>query len=164
MKGADKMIVLNGKYNSAKVFTDNIEESAKEQIIDLCDSEFAKYSNICIMPDVHAGAGCTIGTTMTIQDKIVPNLVGVDISCGLEVMKIKSNNINLERLDNFINANIPSGFSVRDKPYQFDKPVDLWLNKLKCLKYVDLNLDRAYKSIGTLGGGKKMIATVSVNS
>ncbi|HFR4146670.1 RtcB family protein [Bacillus cereus] len=72
------MLKLQGKYNEAKVFTTNVEKSAAGQIIDLCNQEFVKDSKIRIMPDTHAGAGCTIGTTMTIQDKIVPNLVGVN--------------------------------------------------------------------------------------
>ncbi|WCS70042.1 hypothetical protein Goe27_01640 [Bacillus phage vB_BsuM-Goe27] len=72
------MIEVRGKYNSAKIFTDNIEETAMGQVIELCNQEFAKDSKIRIMPDVHAGAGCTIGTTMTITDKVVPNLVGVN--------------------------------------------------------------------------------------
>ncbi|CAH2463271.1 MULTISPECIES: RtcB family protein [Bacillus] len=72
------MGVSKGKYNEAKVFTTNVEETAAGQIIDLCNQEFVKDSKIRIMPDTHAGAGCTIGTTMTIQDKIVPNLVGVN--------------------------------------------------------------------------------------
>ncbi|MFL0363882.1 RtcB family protein [Pseudobacillus sp. 179-B 2D1 NHS] len=72
------MLELNGKYNMAKVFTDNVEQTAMSQIVELCNQEFAQDSKIRIMPDTHAGAGCTIGTTMTIQDKIVPNLVGVN--------------------------------------------------------------------------------------
>ncbi|MCQ6285355.1 MULTISPECIES: RtcB family protein [Bacillus cereus group] len=72
------MLKLQGKYNEAKVFTTNVEKTAAAQIIDLCNQQFVKDSKIRIMPDTHAGAGCTIGTTMTIQDKIVPNLVGVN--------------------------------------------------------------------------------------
>jgi tRNA-splicing ligase RtcB (3'-phosphate/5'-hydroxy nucleic acid ligase) len=67
------LIELRGKYNIAKVFTDNVEETAVGQIIELCNQEFVKDNKIRIMSDTHAGAGCTIGTTMTIQDKIVPN-------------------------------------------------------------------------------------------
>ena len=73
------MIEIRGKYNTAKVFTDVVEEGALAQILQLCNQEFTADSRIRVMPDVHAGAGCTIGTTMTIADKIVPNLVGVDI-------------------------------------------------------------------------------------
>jgi tRNA-splicing ligase RtcB (3'-phosphate/5'-hydroxy nucleic acid ligase) len=82
------MIELNGKYNIAKVFTDNIEQTATSQIIELCNQEFIKGSKIRIMSDVHAGAGCTIGTTMTIKNKVVPNLVGVDIGCFVGETKI----------------------------------------------------------------------------
>ena len=77
------MIDLKGKYNNAKVFTDNIKQQAISQIIELCSQEFSKDSQIRIMADCHAGVGCTIGTTMTIKDKIVPNLVGVDIGCRM---------------------------------------------------------------------------------
>ena len=96
-----KMIELKGKYNIAKVFTNNIEETAVNQIIELCDQEFVKGSKIRIMPDTHAGAGCTIGTTMTIQDKVVPNLVGVDIGCGMTVAKLNINaeEINFDKLE-----------------------------------------------------------------
>lgn len=80
------MIELQGKHYTAKVFTDNIENSAVSQIINLLNQEFVAGSKIRIMPDTHAGAGCTIGTTMTITDKAVPNLVGVDIGCGMETV------------------------------------------------------------------------------
>ncbi|MBQ5311852.1 MAG: RtcB family protein, partial [Oscillospiraceae bacterium] len=76
------MIELKGKYSSAKVFTDVIEQEAVAQIIAFCNQPMRAGSRIRIMPDVHAGAGCTVGTTMTITDKIIPNLVGVDIGCG----------------------------------------------------------------------------------
>ena len=78
------MMELQGKHNTAKVFTDNIEHEAISQIIQLLNQEFAAGSQIRIMPDTHAGAGCTIGTTMTIKDKVVPYMVGVDIGCGME--------------------------------------------------------------------------------
>lgn len=77
------MLEIQGKFNSAKIFADTIDDVSVEQIKTLCDQEFAKDCVIRIMPDVHAGAGCTIGTTMTIKDKVVPNLVGVDIGCGM---------------------------------------------------------------------------------
>ena len=78
------MIVVQGRFNTAKVFTDQIENEAVSQIVNLLNQAFVAGSSIRIMPDVHAGAGCTIGTTMTIADKAVPNLVGVDIGCGME--------------------------------------------------------------------------------
>ncbi len=81
---------VSGKYNTAKVFTDVIDEKSLQQVKVLCDQEFTAGSKIRLMSDVHAGAGCTIGTTMTIKDKIVPNLVGVDIGCGMESLCIKA--------------------------------------------------------------------------
>ena len=80
------MFVLNGKYNSATVYTDMVDDKGISQIIWLLNQEFAADSRICMMPDTHAGAGCVIGTTMTIKDKVCPNLVGVDIGCGMEVV------------------------------------------------------------------------------
>lgn len=148
------MLELKGKYNTAKVFTDVIEETAISQIITLCNEEFSSGSKIRIMPDVHAGAGCTIGTTMTITDKVVPNLVGVDIGCGVLVAKLKKDiHINLKNLDNVIKKYIPSGKEVRELEhrYVFEIP---FLN-LKCIRKI--NMDRASKSIGTLGGGNHFI-------
>ena len=91
------MLNITGKFNTAKVFTDNVESSAVGQIVELCNQEFTRGSKIRIMPDVHAGAGCTIGTTMTISDKIVPNLVGVDIGCGMLTVYLKQKNIELSK-------------------------------------------------------------------
>jgi tRNA-splicing ligase RtcB len=147
------MIELKGKYNIAKVFTDNVEETAQEQIKDLCSQEFTKDSKIRIMPDTHAGAGCTIGTTMTIQDKLVPNMVGVDIGCGMELIKIAEKEINYEKLDEVVRRLIPSGFNVRDAAHEYADNIDF--NNLRCLKKV--NLERAKLSVGTLGGGNHFI-------
>lgn len=143
------MRIIYGKYNSAKVFTNVFEETAEAQIQTLCNQEFVKDSVICIMPDVHAGAGCTIGTTMTIKDKIVPNLVGVDISCGVTVAELSTGNLDLQVVDDVIRSNIPAGMNIRDIPLKQAETIPL--NNLKCASHV--NLDRAKKSIGTLGGG-----------
>lgn len=143
------MQIINGKYNSAKVFTNVFEETAEAQIQTLCNQEFVKDSIICIMPDVHAGAGCTIGTTMTIKDKIVPNLVGVDISCGVTVAELSTGYLDLQVADDVIRSNIPAGMNIRDIPLKQADTIPL--NNLKCASHV--NLDRAKKSIGTLGGG-----------
>ncbi|PES55365.1 RNA-splicing ligase RtcB [Bacillus cereus] len=143
------MIELRGKYANAKVFTDNIEQQATGQIIDLCNQEFTKNSKISIMPDTHAGKGCTVGTTMTIQDKIVPNLVGVDIGCGMYTVKLKEKEINFEQLDDVIRKYVPSGFSIREKEHPFAKLINL--KDLRCADHV--KLQRAMLSIGSLGGG-----------
>jgi len=147
------MIEIEGKYNTAKVFTDNAESEAIAQIMELCNQEFVKDSIIRIMPDTHAGAGCTIGTTMTISDKIVPNLVGVDIGCGMETIKLKQKEIDLEKLDKVIYDHIPSGFDIRKKQHKYAENVNF--DSLACKKHV--NLERARLSIGTLGGGNHFI-------
>lgn len=147
------MIEINGKYSSAKVFADLIEDSAQEQIKMLCDMEFSKDSHIRIMPDVHAGAGCTIGTTMKIKDKVVPNLVGVDIGCGMETICIKNKHIELQKLDKLVYEKIPSGFNIRKIPHKYNDDIDL--TELKC--YGAFNIDYAQKSLGTLGGGNHFI-------
>lgn len=152
MKGKH-MIILNGKYNSAKVFTDIIDESAIAQIIELCSQSMSKGSKIRIMPDVHAGAGCTIGTTMTITDKVVPNLVGVDIGCGMETIVLKERHIEMQKLDKLIYDRIPSGFDIRKTPHRYTSQIDL--KKLYCYKHI--NPHRAEHSIGTLGGGNHFI-------
>ena len=113
------MIILSGKYNTAKIFTDNIDEDAISQIINLCNQPFSKNSDIRIMPDVHAGTGCTIGTTMTISGKAIPNLVGVDIGCGMETILLKEKHIELQKLDKLIYEKILSGFNIRDKAHRY---------------------------------------------
>ncbi len=147
------MIEINGRYNSAKVYTDIIDEGAVKQITELCCQEFTEGSRIRIMPDVHAGAGCVIGTTMTITDKIVPNLVGVDIGCGMETLILRDRHIEPEQLDTLIRERIPSGFGIRSKPHRFTERIDL--SKLRCAERIDLR--RAELSLGTLGGGNHFI-------
>jgi len=105
------------------------------------------------MPDVHAGAGCTIGTTMTITDKVVPNLVGVDIGCGIEVIKLQEKIIDLKKLDNLIRTFVPSGFDIRKKEHPYVQQISL--HNLKAQKHLDIK--RARLSVGTLGGGNHFI-------
>ncbi len=147
------MLEIKGTKNTAKVFTNNIEEVAISQIETLCNQDFVSGSKIRIMPDVHSGAGCTIGTTMTITDKVVPNLVGVDIGCGMETICIENKYLELQKLDKLIYEKIPSGFNVREKAHRYNDEIDL--TELRCLPHV--NIDRAQKSIGTLGGGNHFI-------
>lgn len=147
------MIELNGKYNTAKVFTDVIDSASVSQIIEFCSQEFTVGEKIRMMPDVHAGMGCVIGTTMTITDKIVPNLVGVDIGCGMETVLVKEKHIELQQLDKLIYAKIPSGFSIRSKPHKYADQIDIC--ELRCAGKIDLR--RAERSLGTLGGGNHFI-------
>lgn len=147
---------VKGKYNTAKVFTDVIDETSLKQIQLLCNQEFTAGEKIRLMPDVHAGAGCTIGTTMTIKDKIVPNLVGVDIGCGMETLVIHKDsdvakNFSGAVLDKIIRKNIPCGFDIRKKPHDFVSEVEWDRVKGKFTK------NRAILSLGTLGGGNHFI-------
>ncbi len=150
------MLEVNGKYNTAKVFTDVVDEKSLQQIQVLCDQEFTEGSKIRLMPDVHAGAGCTIGTTMTIKDKIVPNLVGVDIGCGMETLMIHkdseaSKNFDPAILDKIIRKNIPCGYDVRKFTHKYVDEVE-WDN----IKG-QYSKNRARLSLGTLGGGNHFI-------
>lgn len=144
---------LKGKYGSAKIFTDLVESKAIEQIATLLDQEFIDCSKVRIMPDVHAGAGCTIGTTMTIRDKCCPNLVGVDIGCGMHTTMLNETEIDLEKLDRVIREHIPSGFNVRGTEHWYVK--NTHLDDLVCHDNVDI--ERARRSLGTLGGGNHFI-------
>lgn len=147
------MEIIKGKYNEAKIFTDVVEDSAIKQVQTVCDIEAFKDSKIRLMPDIHSGAGCTIGTTMTISDKIVPNFVGVDIGCGMSVFNLGGIDIDLQLLDKVINDSVPSGFQVHSEPYYSILDVDIL--DLRCKNFV--NIRNALCSIGTLGGGNHFI-------
>lgn len=147
------MIEINGKHGRAKIFTDLVEAKALDQIETLLNQEFVDGSKVRIMPDVHAGAGCTIGTTMIIKDKVCPNLVGVDIGCGMLTVSLDDNEIDLEKLDRVIHEHIPSGFNIRDTEHRYAKHT--YLNNLICRDHV--SIERAKRSIGTLGGGNHFI-------
>lgn len=149
-------MILNGKYNTALIYTDMVDGGTQSQIIALCNQEFLKDSKIRVMPDCHMGKGCTVGTTLTISDKVVPNLVGVDIGCGVAAIKVEEN-LNLDKLDDIIRKNIPHGFNIHKKSREklLLKKFKLDLGELKCLGKIDL--DRAFKSVGTLGGGNHFI-------
>lgn len=147
------MIELHGKYAQAKVFTDVVDEASISQVINLLNQPYVEGSRIRMMPDIHAGAGCTIGTTMTIGDKVCPNLVGVDIGCGMETVRIREKHIEMQKLDKLIRQEIPSGFGIRSTPHRFIQEVDL--SELFCAKHVQIG--KAELSIGTLGGGNHFI-------
>ncbi len=147
------MILVQGAYNTAVCYTSGMEEEARKQIQAVCDrAEFAGCK-IRIMPDVHAGKGCTIGTTMTIRDKIVPGMVGVDIGCGMETVELQEKEIDFVKLDALIHKEIPSGREVCDVPHALNAQIDL--TQLCCANHV--NLQRAVHSIGSLGGGNHFI-------
>lgn len=145
------MIELRGKHNECKIFTDNCDNETISQIIELLNQESAKNSKIRIMPNTHAGKGCVIGTTMTLTDKVIPNLVGVDIGCGMYAIKLQETEIDYAKLDEVIRKYVPSGFDVHEKSINCD-----FEPQLKNI-IAPINIDRAMKSIGTLGGGNHFI-------
>ena len=147
------MIKIDGLFSQANVYTDCLEANAAGQIKALCDQPYTAGSKIRIMPDVHAGKGCTIGTTMTISDHVVPSLVGVDIGCGILTVKLEEKRIDLPKLDSFIRQNIPHGRDVRERPHRGHGRIHL--DELRCYKKIDTR--RAKESLGTLGGGNHFI-------
>ncbi len=154
------MKVIKGNYNFAKIYTDEVEEAALDQVKLLCDQPWTKGLQIRIMPDVHAGAGCTIGTTMEVKNYIVPNLVGVDIGCGMEVAKLEPQDIDLVKLDRFIRKKIPSGFAKRILPHE--NYVSLAIKQVEKLYNQDIilkagGMNAILCSVGTLGGGNHFI-------
>ncbi len=144
------MFEIKGKVNTAVCYANTAEDSAIEQIRQMCDYPIAEGSRIRIMPDVHFGKGCTIGTTMTITDKAVPNIVGVDIGCGMYTVRLDNKEIDFEKLDAAAHY-IPSGYGVWEgRIERFD------LTGLRCYRQLK-DSRRLERSIGTLGGGNHFI-------
>ena len=144
------MLEIKGNMNTAICYAKVIETEAIEQIQRMCDYEFTEGSKIRIMPDVHAGKGCTIGTTMTVHDKVVPNIVGVDIGCGMYTIDLGYGDIDFEKLDEAAHF-VPSGMNVWDgRIEKFD------LTNLRCYRYLK-DTKRLERSLGTLGGGNHFI-------
>jgi RNA-splicing ligase RtcB len=147
------MIELIGKYAQAKVFTDVVDQASISQVINLLNQPYMVGSQVRMMPDIHAGTGCTVGTTLTVGDRICPNLVGVDIGCGMETIRVREKHLELQSLDKLIRSEIPSGFAIRNKPHHYNRHVEL--EELCCAKHV--KMDHARNSLGTLGGGNHFI-------
>ncbi len=144
------MFEIKGKYAAAICYASVVENEAIEQIRRMCDHEFTAGSRIRIMPDVHSGVGCTIGTTMTIVDKVVPNIVGVDIGCGMYTVELGKVDIDFERVDEAAHY-IPSGKNVWEgRQERFD------LTELRCYRSLK-DTKRLERSLGTLGGGNHFI-------
>ncbi len=171
-------VITIGKYGKAIIYTTRLEEKARVQIQDLMDNEISEDAKVRIMPDVHAGAGCVIGFTSTLTDKVVPNLIGVDIGCGVVSFKLGNLNQSFEDLynifknvDDFIKQNIPHGFNIRKKA--FDK-VQFIYETLQN-NYLNISYDqfiqeiqqvcqtqgqdfsKVMRSLGSLGGGNHFI-------
>ncbi len=144
------MTEIKGKISTAICYAKTVEEEAVAQIRRMCDYDFTQGSRIRIMPDVHAGKGCTIGTTMTVHGKAVPNIVGVDIGCGMYTINVGKGDIDFEKLDAAAHF-VPSGKNVWDS-----KQEDFDLQQLRCFRELK-NTKRLEKSLGTLGGGNHFI-------
>ena len=149
---------VKGKYNSAIVMTDQIEEECVGQLVTLCSQEIFKDSQIRIMPDCHAGKGCVVGFTASIKDRIIPNLVGVDISCSISTYKLDVKEVEFEQLDNVIRKYVPSGMSIRSTVSKLvSDNLKAKIEKV-CQEIGDENgYNRHLKSIGTLGGGNHFL-------
>lgn len=148
---------IESKHGIMKVFTDKIDEKTVSQITKMGNSNLGKNAHIRIMPDCHAGKGCAIGTTMLITDKICPNLIGVDIGCGVNLIKIKEKLKNrLKELDNVIRNHIPFGMGVHKVIKEYD------FSQLKCWDSLDNGTkQRSQRSLGSLGGGNHFIEAYS---
>lgn len=149
---------VKGKYNSAIVMTDQIEEECVGQLVTLCSQEIFKDSQIRIMPDCHAGKGCVVGFTASIKDRIIPNLVGVDISCSISTYKLDVKEVDFEQLDNVIRKYVPSGMSIRSTVSKLvSDNLKAKIEKV-CQEIGDENgYNRHLKSIGILGGGNHFL-------
>ena len=149
---------VEGKYNSAIVMTDQVEDECVGQLVTLCSQEIFKDSQIRIMPDCHAGKGCVVGFTASIKDRIIPNLVGVDISCSISTYKLDVKEVDFEQLDNVIRKYVPSGMSIRSTVSKLvSDNLKAKIEKV-CQEIGDENgYNRHLKSIGTLGGGNHFL-------
>lgn len=145
------MQIVKGKYNFANVMIDEIDESTRSQIQNFVNNPSFRGSYIAIMPDCHAGAGSCIGFTMQMNDRIIPDVVGVDIGCGMLSRKFDIESFDIPAFDAFIKENIPSGFAINDKIFQ---GVDFFTDTVK---KIGMDEDRALRSVGTLGGGNHFI-------
>ena len=144
------MFEIEGTYATAKCFATVVEDSAIEQVRTMCNTPFTEGSRVRIMPDVHAGAGCTIGTTMTVRDMAVPNVVGVDIGCGMYTVPLGADDIDMAALDRAYHE-VPSGMNVWEgRRARFN------LQELECYRELK-DTRRIERSIGTLGGGNHFI-------
>ena len=146
------MDTIKGNFADAIVYASDIEDYARYQIQTICDNDFSLGSRIRIMPDCHPGKVGPIGLTMTVTNKIIPQLMGVDIGCGMLVAKVEGR-FEFPKLDRVISENVPSGFNIRKKPH--NKALFEVISELRCLRAV--NVDKALKSLGTLGGGNHFI-------
>ena len=156
MKAAENSFIVKGKYNQAKVFSQNRDQTAVSQIAEICSNAAYKNSKIRIMPDYHPGLGSVIGFTATLENRIIPNTVGVDINCGMHTSKLGDIEINFRLLDNFIRSSIPHGFK-HNKKISADLSEQLIKKVTAVSEKLGLDADEQLKGIGSLGGGNHFI-------
>ena len=152
------MEIIKGAYSEAHIFTTNnsdtaLDQYARAQLQMICDNESSKGCLIRVMPDVHPGKVGTIGLTMTIGDRIIPNLIGIDIGCGMTLAQIKGKKVEGQKLDTVIRDCVPAGFNTRKKPHRLAEAFPF--SELKCASHI--RTDKARLSLGTLGGGNHFI-------
>jgi tRNA-splicing ligase RtcB (3'-phosphate/5'-hydroxy nucleic acid ligase) len=156
------VIKITGSQTEAKVFSNYPQDTALEQIKELCNQAFLKDTKISIMPDYHAGKGCVIGTTIQLRDKVVPNLVGVDVGCGVLTVKLQDKKVDFNKLDQVIRTYVPSGMELHtDETVEFINTSFPDVKEFKAEHILSQN--RSLYSLGTLGGGNHFIE-VSIDS
>ncbi|WP_416326372.1 RtcB family protein [[Eubacterium] hominis] len=147
------MLEIKGNYTNAIIYCDELDEASISQIYQVCNQKSMENCKIVMMPDVHMGSSCCVGTTIQLSDCVIPSLVGVDIGCGMEVVKLRETHIELARLDKFIHQKIPSGGNIHESEKK--ERITSGLKQLYCYDHIDEL--RANKSLGTLGGGNHFI-------
>ena len=147
------MKTVKGIYAEAKIFTDDVEEYAQAQVKMICDNQVAEGSRIRLMPDIHPGKMGPIGLSMTVTEKVIPQLLGVDIGCGMTCVKLNKDNVEFQKLDRVIRENVPSGFVIRKE--QDHMAAEFPYEKLHCARRI--NRPKAERSLGTLGGGNHFL-------
>lgn len=147
------MKIIKGIYAEAKIFTDDVELYAEAQVKMICDNEVAAGSRICLMPDIHPGKVGPIGLSMTVMDRVIPQLLGVDIGCGMTCVKLNKTSAEFQKLDKVIRENVPSGFDIRKNPHHMAEKFSF--DGLHCIGHI--NRQKAERSLGTLGGGNHFI-------
>lgn len=148
------MEIIKGKNTSARIFSDTMESYAGIQIQNICDNDVAFGQTVCVMPDVHPGFVAPIGLSMTVGKSILPNLVGIDIGCGMTLAKItKHRGMEFKKLDSLVREKIPSGFDIRKNPHRFIERFDF--SELICRKHI--RMENTALSLGSVGSGNHFI-------
>lgn len=147
------MFEIVGRYNRSTVYAEMVDKDSFAQILRMCNNEKLKGSRIRMMPDTHASAGCTVGTSLTFDDRVNPSFVGDDIGCGMQVYELADRNIDFAELDRTIRESIPSGPRIFDHAISQIKNVPL--DSLHCFDFI--RYDTVKRSFGTLGGGNHFI-------